>query len=172
MSDVDQKRFRELTLARGSATDSLLFKLPTLPDRMALVRANTMASGWTPEDVEEGRPGSKPAIGEDLMAVRWATVGLCWTGERLTADLRTCRSEAIAAHREPETAVMKYGDLVVTELFERGYDSVAVATAGGTLFDWMMEVTFPNKGVGDLEKVSSEAVFSEPPAGQATSGAL
>jgi len=165
MSGVDPKRFHELTLTCGAGRDVLLFALPTYPDIIHLWRARVSASGWTDEDREEKRAEPSGVLNtDDGMGVFWAAVGLCWTGDRLATRFRDTN---------PPRDVVAYGEAVVTELRGLGFDPAELATAGSGLCDWLFEVTFGiAEEPGAMQKIKSEATFTDPPTEQATVGEL
>lgn len=149
MSGIDQRKFKELTLTRGKEKDALLFHLPTFPDRIHLAQAGAASRGHSDD------PGAE-ADASDGAAVAWATLGLCWPSP-LEVTLRSVKRD-----------VVKYGEMVVTELRDKGYDFGELVDAGQKLYAWMLDVTFPEDG--PLDQVKTEATFTDPPTEQGTGG--
>lgn len=154
---VDPRKFHEVTLTRGAQRDVVLFGLPVLPHRLKLHAQMMQARGFTPEDIEKIRTEgsstpSAPANGDDIVAIQWATLGLCWRGsEKLQADFVQLERNAV-----------KYGETVLTELYDFGFDVETLTNAGKELYEWMIEATWPSDGTGVLEQVKQQASFTDP----------
>lgn len=116
--------------------DVIACGLPTVPERFTLHRAQRAASGFSEGDeaqlatAPEGtvvRP-SGTADGESLVAVAAAAIGLCAVSG---VDLRSA-----GKLRDVGRDVVRYGELVITALWNAGYREIGeISTAGGTLLE-------------------------------------
>jgi hypothetical protein len=114
--------------------DVIACTLPTLPERFTLHRAQRAASGFTEGDeaalaaAPEGTTvtASGKADGESLVMVGVAAIGLCVVSG---LDLRSA-----GKLRDVGRDVVRYGELVITALWEAGYRDIGeISTAGGEL---------------------------------------
>lgn len=112
--------------------DVIACTLPTIPERFTLHRAQRAASGFTEGDeaalasAPEGtaiRP-SGTADGESLVMVGVAAIGLSVASG---LDLRSA-----GKLRDVGRDVVRYGELVITALWEAGYRDIGEISAAGS----------------------------------------
>lgn len=150
-------------LTRGACRDVVGGVLPTLPNRFLLMTAWRAALGIEDVGVDvmqpvlnddgqpvlddDGQPVLEPsgqqvsepqqvreADGDDLAAVAYAALGLCWAGPDLgvAMSLRQCKRD-----------VIEYGEHVQTAMWDAGYqDARELMQAGRTALDAIEAATF------------------------------
>lgn len=123
--------------------EGVVGQLPTLPARLALLEAWRAAEGLefvevTDEDgtTRQVLEAVRDADAEDLAAVAWAALGLCWAPGQLDV-LRD-----VPSFRAFRRDVVAYGEAVGTALFDVGYrDQGEAFRAGRACLDAVQTAT-------------------------------
>jgi len=125
---------RDVTFQIGK--DVIVGLLPTFPDGIRLYTGLRRAYGYTAADdraqgdADDGViiEASNEANYEDIQAIYWACVGMCWPARLECPTFRDCG-------RDP----VDYGEWVITELRSRGYSQLEAVRAGHKLYDEILK---------------------------------